>query len=176
MLAFISIHPKSMMPNIRRSSRGATRANSTTAAPRWSRPRPRRVPISTPSPKWPRAVGGTDPFREVPPKCAQFPRCRNKYRDFSHVHKVKPSAAHFRSTGGLRVPLLHRPSPSWPRLSPRTGTLTAGGQQMTGSTTAATNRALGAYGEALAARHLVHEQGMVLLDRNWRCEAGEIDL
>ena len=46
---------------------------------------------------------------------------------------------------------------------------------MTGSTTAAINRALGAYGEALAARHLV-EQGMVLLDRNWRCEAGEIDL
>ncbi len=36
-------------------------------------------------------------------------------------------------------------------------------------------RALGAYGEAVAARHLV-QQGLVLLDRNWRCEAGEIDL
>jgi putative endonuclease len=36
-------------------------------------------------------------------------------------------------------------------------------------------RALGAYGEAVAARHLV-ESGMVLLDRNWRCPAGEIDL
>lgn len=46
---------------------------------------------------------------------------------------------------------------------------------MTGSTTAAVNRALGTYGETLAARHLV-EQGMVLLDRNWRCEVGEIDL
>jgi putative endonuclease len=46
---------------------------------------------------------------------------------------------------------------------------------MTSSTTAAIKQALGAYGEALAARHLV-EQGMVLLDRNWRCEAGEIDL
>ena len=34
---------------------------------------------------------------------------------------------------------------------------------------------LGRYGETLAARHLV-EQGMVLLDRNWRCPAGEIDL
>ncbi len=34
---------------------------------------------------------------------------------------------------------------------------------------------LGAYGEAAAARHLV-EQGMVLLDRNWRCPLGEIDL
>src|SRR6187399_3468416 len=46
---------------------------------------------------------------------------------------------------------------------------------MTKTTTAAIKQALGAYGEALAARHLV-EQGMVLLDRNWRCEAGEIDL
>jgi len=36
-------------------------------------------------------------------------------------------------------------------------------------------RALGVYGEAYAARHLV-EQGMVLLERNWRCDAGEIDL
>jgi putative endonuclease len=36
-------------------------------------------------------------------------------------------------------------------------------------------RQLGRYGEAYAARHLV-EQGMVLLDRNWRCDAGEIDL
>ncbi len=36
-------------------------------------------------------------------------------------------------------------------------------------------RSLGAYGEAFAARHLV-EHGMVLLDRNWRCDAGEIDL
>ena len=46
---------------------------------------------------------------------------------------------------------------------------------MTRTTTTAVRQALGAYGEALAARHLV-EQGMVLLDRNWRCEAGEIDL
>lgn len=36
-------------------------------------------------------------------------------------------------------------------------------------------RRLGAYGEALAARHLV-AGGMTLLDRNWRCPAGEIDL
>lgn len=42
-------------------------------------------------------------------------------------------------------------------------------------TTAQQRRDLGAYGEALAARHLT-EQGMVLLDRNWRCEQGEIDL
>lgn len=46
---------------------------------------------------------------------------------------------------------------------------------MAKTTTAAIKQALGAYGEALAARHLV-EQGMVLLDRNWRCDAGEIDL
>jgi putative endonuclease len=37
------------------------------------------------------------------------------------------------------------------------------------------NGALGAYGERVAARHLV-EQGLVLLDRNWRCDVGEIDL
>lgn len=41
--------------------------------------------------------------------------------------------------------------------------------------TAAQRNALGAHGEALAARHLV-QQGLVVLDRNWRCEAGEIDL
>jgi putative endonuclease len=35
--------------------------------------------------------------------------------------------------------------------------------------------ALGRYGERVAARRLI-EQGMALLDRNWRCEVGEIDL
>ncbi len=45
----------------------------------------------------------------------------------------------------------------------------------TRSTPAAARQALGAYGETLAARHLV-ERGMVVLDRNWRCAAGEIDL
>jgi putative endonuclease len=40
---------------------------------------------------------------------------------------------------------------------------------------AGARQALGRYGERLAARHLV-EQGMVLLDRNWRCDVGEIDL
>ena len=37
------------------------------------------------------------------------------------------------------------------------------------------NRALGAYGERVAARHLA-ERGMVLLDHNWRCAEGELDL
>ena len=46
---------------------------------------------------------------------------------------------------------------------------------MTGSATAARQRALGEYGERLAARHL-EAQGMVVLDRNWRCAAGELDL
>ena len=41
--------------------------------------------------------------------------------------------------------------------------------------TARQKGSLGAYGESVAARHLT-EQGMVVLDRNWRCEAGEIDL
>lgn len=43
------------------------------------------------------------------------------------------------------------------------------------TTTARQRSDLGAYGEALAARHLT-DQGMVLLDRNWRCDLGEVDL
>jgi putative endonuclease len=35
--------------------------------------------------------------------------------------------------------------------------------------------AVGAYGERVAARVLA-EAGMVLLDRNWRCPTGELDL
>lgn len=35
--------------------------------------------------------------------------------------------------------------------------------------------ALGRYGEDVAARHL-QECGLVVLERNWRCEAGEIDI
>lgn len=34
---------------------------------------------------------------------------------------------------------------------------------------------VGEYGEQLAARHLV-DNGLVLLERNWRCRQGEIDL
>src|SRR4051812_49523333 len=44
------------------------------------------------------------------------------------------------------------------------------------TTTAATRRALGAYGESPAARLLTTDHGMVLLDRNWRCPEGELDL
>jgi len=46
---------------------------------------------------------------------------------------------------------------------------------MTQTTTAAARQALGAYGEDVAARHLLG-LGMVLLERNWRCDEGEIDL
>ncbi|MFL6157662.1 MAG: YraN family protein [Marmoricola sp.] len=42
-------------------------------------------------------------------------------------------------------------------------------------TTARQQQSLGAYGERVAARYLTR-QGMVLLDQNWRCRAGEIDL
>ncbi|HET9501018.1 MAG TPA: YraN family protein [Marmoricola sp.] len=41
--------------------------------------------------------------------------------------------------------------------------------------TAQQRRAIGGYGEAVAARHLV-AQGMVLIDANWRCALGELDL
>lgn len=47
------------------------------------------------------------------------------------------------------------------------------GPTTTGPTTR--RQALGAYGETVAARHLT-ERGLVVLDRNWRCPAGEIDL
>ena len=39
----------------------------------------------------------------------------------------------------------------------------------------ARNSNLGSYGERVAAQRLV-DQGMVLVDRNWRCELGEVDL
>lgn len=47
--------------------------------------------------------------------------------------------------------------------------------ETTSSARAARGRDLGAYGEACAARHLTG-LGMVVVDRNWRCELGEIDL
>jgi putative endonuclease len=37
------------------------------------------------------------------------------------------------------------------------------------------NRALGDYGERVAARYLT-ALGMIVLDRNWRCDEGELDL
>jgi len=36
-------------------------------------------------------------------------------------------------------------------------------------------QAVGAYGERVAARYL-RDQGLVVLDRNWRCPEGELDL
>src|SRR4051812_37608730 len=55
------------------------------------------------------------------------------------------------------------------------GCYDAGGMTSDADVPAGRRHALGGYGERLAARHLV-QQGMVLLDRNWRCPAGEIDL
>ena len=37
------------------------------------------------------------------------------------------------------------------------------------------NKSLGAYGERVAAQRLT-DAGMTVLDRNWRCDAGEVDL
>ena len=42
-------------------------------------------------------------------------------------------------------------------------------------TTAAARQAIGAYGEEMAARHLTG-LGMAVLERNWRCDEGEIDI
>ena len=53
-----------------------------------------------------------------------------------------------------------------PRVSPGSATVSAMTTQ---------RRAVGAYGERLAERHLC-DQGMVVLARNWRCAEGEIDL
>jgi putative endonuclease len=41
--------------------------------------------------------------------------------------------------------------------------------------TAQQRQSLGRYGERLAERHLT-ELGYVVLDRNWRCRSGELDL
>lgn len=38
------------------------------------------------------------------------------------------------------------------------------------------SKAVGAYGERRAVDFLVHEAGMQVLDRNWRCAEGEIDI
>ncbi|MEV5002446.1 YraN family protein [Nocardioides sp. LML1-1-1.1] len=43
------------------------------------------------------------------------------------------------------------------------------------TTTAQARQAIGAYGEERAARHLT-DLGMVVLERNWRCPSGEIDI
>jgi putative endonuclease len=51
-----------------------------------------------------------------------------------------------------------------------TSTSTAGS-----GTSGSAKQSLGAYGERVAATHLV-ERGLVLLDRNWRCGEGEVDL
>lgn len=43
------------------------------------------------------------------------------------------------------------------------------------ATSAMARTALGRYGEEFAARHL-SSSGMTVLDRNWRCELGELDI
>lgn len=45
----------------------------------------------------------------------------------------------------------------------------------TPSRIAVPTRALGDYGERLAVRYL-HEHGLTILDRNWRCARGELDI
>ena len=75
----------------------------------------------------------------------------------------------FASTASPARPVVHR------QPCPRAGDRRPLGsccRRMSGSPH---NAGLGAYGERVAAQRLVDE-GMVLVDRNWRCERGEIDL
>ena len=46
---------------------------------------------------------------------------------------------------------------------------------MADTTTADDRRALGSYGEQLAARYLT-DHGVQVVERNWRCAQGEVDL
>mgnify|MGYP006197086785 CR=1 FL=1 len=43
------------------------------------------------------------------------------------------------------------------------------------TTTGQARQAIGAYGEDVAARHLA-DLGMTVLERNWRCAEGEVDI
>lgn len=43
------------------------------------------------------------------------------------------------------------------------------------STTSNARRAIGAYGEERAARYLI-ARGLQVIERNWRCDGGEIDI
>ena len=47
---------------------------------------------------------------------------------------------------------------------------------MDGTSRGRHNSTLGRYGEEVAARFLAEQRGMTVLDRNWRCPEGEIDL
>jgi putative endonuclease len=49
------------------------------------------------------------------------------------------------------------------------------GRNGSGGARQSRNSAVGRYGERVAARYLI-EQGMAVLDRNWRCRDGEIDI
>lgn len=61
------------------------------------------------------------------------------------------------------------PGPGRPHRTPKVGV------GKSGLVKAGMANAVGAYGERLAARYLA-EVGMAILDRNWRCDQGEIDI
>ena len=65
--------------------------------------------------------------------------------------------------------VVHRTDVRGPAVPPPAATLAG----MT--TTAQARQAIGAYGEGRAARHLA-DLGMSVLERNWRCDEGEIDI
>jgi putative endonuclease len=68
---------------------------------------------------------------------------------------------------------MHRPVP--PSAGRRRGTAAWGAEVVTVTATYAQRKAIGDYGERLAAR-LLEASGFVVLDRNWRCRQGELDI
>ena len=84
------------------------------------------------------------------------------------------------SPGQLAVVMTSTDPPARPAGSPRSRSARSSrtrraGPLPAGSRPAGAAAALGRYGEALAVRYL-RELGMEVLDRNWRCEHGEVDV
>lgn len=114
-----------------------------------------RTPVRTPAQTREPATGadaGTQPTDRAPGRRRSRPRKGLR-------------AAEGRPPGGLPTPAPPAPARPSPATTRPPGTEPADVRR----------RALGRYGEDLAARRLI-EAGMRILDRNWRCREGEIDI
>lgn len=115
-----------------------------------------------------RARSGAPLTERKPPKGRKSPAVRQPaVKQPGHGAPVAQRAA-------TVPPAVERAAAAPPATGPKTDTSTTPG--MTAAKPADTRRrALGRYGEDLAARRLI-EAGMRILDRNWRCRDGEIDI